>query len=192
MTLCRKPLIFLTDVAGVAALGLILACLVFGVMLPVRSALAGRPEARKLIADLTDAHEAIVRRNRLLAEQVRTLSTTVEDLRATPAIGSGAFIEFLASSCREFGFELSALRPRPEETGDGYRYFDTELGVSGVFPHFPPLLRRIEAWSPFVQIRDLVIRGPVAPDLKDCQISWTVRVIIVSGDSQDTETAETP
>ncbi len=190
MTLCRKPLIFVTDVAGVAALGLIVACLVFGVVLPVKSALAGRPQVRKAIADLGDAHEAAVRHNRLLAEQVRTLSTTVDGLRAAPATGAGAFIEFLASSCREFGFELSALRPRPEETRDGYRYFDTELGVSGLFSSFPPLLRRIEAWSPFVQIRDLTIRGPVAPDLKDCQISWTVRVIIVSGDSQ--ETAATP
>ena len=187
MLLCRRPLLFATDALGVAGVAAVIAAVAMGVVLPVRRAAQARPMLCDDIAQAQSGYEVVTSRNRVLADTIRTLESAMEELSVARHSDTGEFLAFVSTACAEEGFRLQQVTPQGVETQADHRSWDAQMRASGPFATFPRLLARIEAWSPFVHVRDLDVAGPPEGGPAECQFVWTVRVNYLRGRQEPAE-----
>jgi hypothetical protein len=176
VVLCRRPLLFSSDALGAAGVVGVLGAVLLGVALPLQHAFATRPALREDATRAQERCERVTARNRVLAENIRTLEGSLAELSLARHSETGEFLEFVSVACAEEGFRLQQLTPQGVVVQGDHRSWDAQVRSSGPFARFPRLLARIEAWSPFVHVRDLVVTGPPEGVSNSCEFNWTVRV----------------
>jgi hypothetical protein len=176
MLLCRRPLLFTSDLLGAAGIALICGAVGMGVIGPWQAALASRPSLTQNIAEADIRYGQSTQRNQALAAIIRQHERAVAELAGRRRTDPGDFLEFVSDRCARHGIRLLQMTPQNVAASEAQRAWDAQWRAAGPFPAFPRLLSDMEEWSPFVEVRELSVTGPPAGADADCQFSWTVRV----------------
>lgn len=175
MVLCRRPLILLVDVAGLA----LVAALLSGAALWLAAPLCGDwSDAPRAYAALAAAHA----RHRQLAVEVERQSraladfdASVERLERTAVLGVSDLVARLADLAAAADVELQSVQPTAADS-NGLKAWDVQIRARGRFAACQRLLLQTEQLSPFLQTRTLTLTGPPASGDPLCELVALVRL----------------
>jgi Tfp pilus assembly protein PilO len=173
VVVCRQPLILGVDLVGLAALTALGAVLM---MAPLEGEVATLPHLRQQAATTHQERAALAARNAAMEQALAAHEEYLREQAEQPLADVGTFVAHVSEQCRESGVMLERVQPLATSRGESYESWQVNVQARGTFPSFHALLHRIESWSPYVQVDDLLVIGPADATSRDCELAWTVRV----------------
>jgi hypothetical protein len=183
MIVCRRPLILVIDLVGVALSATLAATVVFLVVLPHCRDQWRLPALQKRITAMHRHKSELEARNTASLTAVRELERRLHESSDSALTDVGGFLEDMSRECRRSNITLEQFQPMlpvtthhsPLTTQD-YASWDVRVAARGRFPDFQKLLSWIEARSRFTYVREIDVIGSPSPTSSDCRLSWTVRI----------------
>ena len=176
MVVCRKPLILGIDLLGLAGLAGLVAFVIIVLLIPLQSDLITLPRLRNERMALQQQRLELVSHNAALRQKLDTHEQLLREQAGQPLSDVGTFLTHMSEQCRQSGIRLQTVEPLATLPGETYNSWRVQVRARGLFPNFEALLRRIESWSPYVQVNNILIMGPADTDSHDCELAWTVQV----------------
>ena len=176
MVVCRKPLILGIDLLGLAALAGIITLVIIAVLIPLQRDLITLPRLRDERMALHQQRIELATHNAALQKKLETHEQLLREQAGQPLFDVGTFLTHMSEQCRQSGIRLQTVEPLATLHGETYNSWRVQVRAQGLFPNFEALLRRIESWSPYVQVNNILIMGPADTNNHDCKLAWTVQV----------------
>lgn len=178
MILCRQPLILMTDLVGAASVLGILVLVAATVAVPMAREWNNQPAIASELVRTRELAATLQQRRAKFAGELREASEALRTEAPQPLADVGKLLERIAAQCAAAGVELMEVTPTsaPIESHAAVLHWQARVQARGAFPQFFSLLREMESWSPYLEIRDLVLNGPPNRETSICEASWTLRM----------------
>ncbi|MGE0482015.1 MAG: GspMb/PilO family protein [Phycisphaerae bacterium] len=178
MILCRQPLILMTDLVGAASVLGILVLVTVTLAVPMAREWNNQPAIESELARTRELAVTLQQRRAKFASELRDATETLRTAAPQPLADVGKLLERIATHCAAADVELLEVTPTPApiESRAAVLQWQARVQARGTFPQVFSVLRELESWSPYLEIRDLALNGPPNRESSSCDASWTLRL----------------
>ncbi len=173
MTLGRARIRYLIDLGGAVVMCGIVVSSYLLIFNPIATRHREIPELRAQVTEITNSHEQLTLVLRDLEQRIRAVEGKLKSQREDQPLSDSDLTSLVSRFSALEGLTILSIAPGAGAAEDG---LDLRVETAGPFADCTRAISRLEAASPYLEIRALSINGPAKPGEHQCQCNWTIRM----------------